>query len=171
MPWSRAWSSRKSNMYLMADDTTFPRLVTLNRASKRSSTYTCKVPCKQHVKTSQFAALHRQRVAQKNRVIGYCKSTRIIDRWQTHVMCCITANVLQTNKVDAQCDKLVTELSWQRFASKVTNLQLSHLYLTCPTCIWRLCLAWSQLNFGKIFGTRKPQSPGYRVALFAWSYV
>jgi len=24
---------------------------------------------------------------------------------------CITANVLQTNKVDAQCDKVVTELA------------------------------------------------------------
>jgi len=27
------------------------------------------------------------------------------------VMCCSTAKVLQTNKVDAQCDKLATELS------------------------------------------------------------
>jgi len=35
--------------------------------------------------------------------------------------------VLQTNKVDAQCDKLATELSWQRFASKVANLQLPFL--------------------------------------------
>jgi len=32
------------------------------------------------------------------------------------------ANVLQTNKVDAQCDKLVTELSWQCFGSKVANI-------------------------------------------------
>jgi len=29
------------------------------------------------------------------------------------MMHCIMANVLQT-KVDAQCDKLATELSWQR---------------------------------------------------------
>jgi len=45
-------------------------------------------------------------------------------------MRCITANVLQTGKVDAQCDKLATELSRQPFASKVANLQLSHLLLT-----------------------------------------
>jgi len=36
--------------------------------------------------------------------------TRISCRWQTHVTRCITKNVLQTNKVDAQCDKLVTTL-------------------------------------------------------------
>jgi len=47
-------------------------------------------------------------------------------------MRCITANVLQTNNVDAQCDKLATELSRQRLASKVANLQLSHLHLTYP---------------------------------------
>jgi len=34
-------------------------------------------------------------------------------RWRTRATRCITANVLQT-KVDAQCDKLATELSWQR---------------------------------------------------------
>jgi len=45
-------------------------------------------------------------------------------------MRCITANVLQTNQVDAHCDKLATELSWQRFASKVANFQLPHLHLT-----------------------------------------
>jgi len=44
------------------------------------------------------------------------------------------ANLLQTNKVDAEFDKIPTELSGQ-LASKVTNLQLPHLRLTCPTCI------------------------------------
>jgi len=48
---------------------------------------------------------------------------------------CITANVLQTNKVDAQCDKPAIELSWQRFSSKVSNFQQPHLHLTYPTCI------------------------------------
>jgi len=38
-------------------------------------------------------------------------NTRISCRWQTHTMHCITANMLQTNKVDAQRDKLATELS------------------------------------------------------------
>jgi len=48
------------------------------------------------------------------------------------------ANVWQTNEVAAQCGKLATELSWQRSASKVANLQLPHLHLTYPTCVWRL---------------------------------
>jgi len=57
--------------------------------------------------------------------------TRISCRWQTRATCCIVENVLQTNKVDAQCDKLATELNKrQRFASKVANLQLPHLHLT-----------------------------------------
>ena len=47
---------------------------------------------------------------------------------------CSTANV----QVDAQCDKLATELSRQRFASKVANIQLRQLHLAYPTCSWRL---------------------------------
>jgi len=47
---------------------------------------------------------------------------------------CITANVLQTSKVDAQCDKPATELNWQRFASKVANFQRLYLHLTYSTC-------------------------------------
>ena len=39
------------------------------------------------------------------------KYTRISCRWQTSTMCCIKANVLQTSKVDTQCEKLVTKLS------------------------------------------------------------
>jgi len=68
------------------------------------------------------------------------------------------------NKVDAQCDKLATELSWQRFAPKVVNFQLPHLHLTYPTCIWRLCWGWPYLSFAKIFSIRKLESLGYRVA-------
>jgi len=60
--------------------------------------------------------------------------TRMSCCWQTRVTCCVTANVLQTSKVDAQCDKLATELSWQCFASEVANFQLPHLHLTYPTC-------------------------------------
>jgi len=37
---------------------------------------------------------------------------------------------VQTNKVDAECDKLATELRWQRFTLKVVNFQLLHLLLT-----------------------------------------
>jgi len=39
--------------------------------------------------------------------------TSISCRWWTHATHCIMVNVLQT-KVDAQCDKLATELNWQR---------------------------------------------------------
>jgi len=74
------------------------------------------------------------------------------------------ANVLQTNNVDAQCDKLATELSWQRFASKVDNFQLPHLHLA-PA------LEWPRLNFVEIFGVRKLEFLDYRVVLFAWSYA
>jgi len=35
-------------------------------------------------------------------------------------------------KMDAQCDKLATELSWQRFTSKVANFQLLHLHFNQP---------------------------------------
>ena len=59
-------------------------------------------------------------------------------RWQTRATRCITANVLQTSKVDTQCDKLATELSWQRFASKVANFRPPQLHLTYSTCTWRL---------------------------------
>jgi len=88
--------------------------------------------------------------------------TRISCHWQTRTACCITANVLQTNKVGAQCDKLATKLSWQCFTSKVANFQLPHLYLAYPTCIWRLCWGdhvWVLLSLWAI------------VTLFAWSYV
>jgi len=44
-------------------------------------------------------------------------------------MHCVPAIVLQTNKADAQCDKLATEPSWQRFAPQFANFQL--LYRTC----------------------------------------
>jgi len=39
----------------------------------------------------------------------------------------ITVNVLQTSQVDAQCDKLETELSWQCFTSKMPIFS----YCTC----------------------------------------
>jgi len=98
-------------------------------------------------------------------------TTRISCRWQTRATRCITANVLQTNKVDAECDKLATELSWQSFASKVATFQLLHPHLTYPACIWRLRWGWPRLSFTKIFGSRKLESLSYRAALFAWSDV
>ena len=63
-------------------------------------------------------------------------------------------NVLQTNNVDAQCDKLATELSWQHFASKVANFQLlqPHLHLV-PA------LGVSPFEFCRDFLYRKLLSP------------
>ena len=96
--------------------------------------------------------------------------TRIRCRWQTRATRCITANVLQTNKVDAQSDKLATELSWQCFASKVANFQLPHVHLTYPTCIWRPLLAVTPFEFCRYFRRQKTiESLGCHVALFAWS--
>jgi len=43
--------------------------------------------------------------------------------------------------------------------------------LSHPTCICRPRRWWSCSNFAMIFGVRKLESWGYRVALFAWSYV
>jgi len=54
----------------------------------------------------------------------------------------LTGDVLTVGRFDwipdTQCDKLVTELSWQRFASKVADFQLPHPHLSYITCIWRL---------------------------------
>jgi len=76
--------------------------------------------------------------------------TSISSHWQTRATRCVTANVMQTNKADAPCDKHATELSWQHFTFKVANLQLLHLHLTYPTCIWCLRSGWHHLNFAKI---------------------
>jgi len=72
---------------------------------------------------------------------------------QIHTTCCIV--------VDAQCDKLVIELSWQRLTTKVANLQLLHLHLTYHICIWRLHWGWPSLSSAKIFGIRKLESLCY----------
>jgi len=96
--------------------------------------------------------------------------TRISCHWHTRMMCYITGNMQQTNKADAQCDTLATELSLQRFASNVANFQLPHLHLTYPTCIWRLRWRWRWLSFAEIFSNRKLESLDYCVALFVWSY-
>jgi len=62
--------------------------------------------------------------------------------WWTHMMHCIMENVLQT-KMNARCDKLVTELSWQ-FLRWLTFSSYSKLFVKSPiltysTCIWHLC--------------------------------
>jgi len=80
-------------------------------------------------------------------------STRISSRRQTRAMRCITANVLQTNEVDAQCNKLVIELSWQCFALKVANLQLAHLHLAPP-------LGFTPFEFRQDFRHQKTRVPG-----------
>ena len=82
--------------------------------------------------------------------------TRISYRWQTHATRCIMANVLQTSKADAQCDKLATKLSWQFFTSKVANFQPPHLHLIYPTCISRLHWGWPRLSFAEHQKRRVP---------------
>jgi len=67
------------------------------------------------------------------------------------------------------CDKVATELSWQRFMSKVANFQIPHLHVTYPTCIWNLRWGWSHLSSAEIFGIGKLESLGYRVVLFTRS--
>ena len=69
--------------------------------------------------------------------------------------CCLSCLAL-----DAQRDKLATELSWKRFASKVAHLQLLRLHLTYPTCIWRLRWGWVRLSFAEVFGIRKLRVSG-----------
>ena len=96
-------------------------------------------------------------------LISFGQGSAVADN---RVMCCIMTNVLQANKIDAQCGKLAMELSWQCFASKVANFQLPHLHLTYSTCIWRF-----YLSFAEIFSVKKLESRGYHVALFAWSYI
>ena len=77
--------------------------------------------------------------------------------------------MLQTNKMDAQCDKLVTQLHRQRFASKLESRQflatapafnLPHLHLA-PT------LGVIPFEFCREFWRQKIRVPVYRVALFA----
>jgi len=84
---------------------------------------------------------------------------RISCRWHTRATRCITPNVLQTKEVDAQFDKLAPELSWQRFASKVGNLQLPHLHLTYPTCISRLYWGCRPFEFCQDFRRQKTRVP------------
>jgi len=70
-------------------------------------------------------------------------------------------------------DKLATELSWQRFPSKLESRQFSattpvfnlpHLHLapTLGVTLFEFCLNFRQ---------QKTRVPGYRVALFAWLAV
>ena len=98
-----------------------------------------------HVLLWNYALTH----AQVDRVW----KTSISCRWRTRATQCITANVLQT-KVDAHCDKLGTELSWQRLRvtaiyllSKVDNFNLPHLHLA-PSLGW----SWQpNTNYGNYY--------------------
>ena len=96
-------------------------------------------PCWRQLSSStpQEAINQFQSVYFNNRLVAHDKASRtmvikitsISCRWRTRTTRCITTNVLQT-KVDAQRDKLATELSWQRlrrfpviasYLSKVAN--------------------------------------------------
>jgi len=91
------------------------------------------------------------------RIIATSSYTTISCRWQNRATNCITAKL----QVDAQTDKLATELSWERLASKVANFQLPCLHLTYPTYLHLvLSLGWPCLSFAEIFGIRKTRIPG-----------
>ena len=68
-----------------------------------------------------------------------------------------------------------TLIETMRLSCTVFELQLvicrNSLTLPYPTCIWRPRWGWPRSNFKKNFGVRKLESLGYRVALFASSYV
>ena len=63
--------------------------------------------------------------------ISTCDYTNKDQLWLTNPRDALHHGERAANKVDAQCDKLATELSWQSLASKVANLQL-HLHLANP---------------------------------------
>jgi len=77
-------------------------------------------------------------------------------------------NVLQTNKADAQCDKLASEpakfitlcVESRQFAATAPAFNLPHLHLAPP-------LGVTPFDFAEIIGVRKLESLGYRVTVFA----
>ena len=74
--------------------------------------------------------------------LAWHKWTSISCCWQTCVMRCIMANVLQT-KVDAHCDKLATDRSWQRlWRSKFANFNVPHLHLAPPLGVALFQFCW-----------------------------
>jgi len=98
------------------------------------------------------------------------KKTKISYHWENQATRCITANVLQTSKVDTQCDKLATYLSWQwcvksrRFSATAPAFNLPHMHLVAT-------LGLILYEFCQDFQHRKTRVLGYHVTLFAWSYV
>ena len=77
---------------------------TANRSPWRNCTWQCNADVTQWQATSLFHIRNTP---------WAINLTSITCRWRNRMTRWITANVLQT-KVDAQCDKLKTELSWQR---------------------------------------------------------
>jgi len=117
------------------------RLYRVNGASKWSIC-TRQDLAREH-STASLIMLPLRSTFAKSVTVSVALSTSIICRWKTLATRYITANMLQT-MVDAQCDKLATELSWQRlrrsirfrvvasYLSKVANFNLPHLYLAPP---------------------------------------
>ena len=93
---------------------------------------------------------------------GNQNQTTISCHWHSRATRCITANVLQINKVDAQCDKLATELCWQRFASNVVNLHLT--YPTVPPAFGAF-FASDPIWFCRDLRQQKTRVPGLSCAV------
>jgi len=86
--------------------------------------------------------------------------------WQTRASHCITGTCLQTTNVVAHCDKLTTELRDEsgHFSATSPTVNLLRLHFAFP-------LGVTSSFYAEIFGISKLESLGYRVALFAWSYI
>jgi len=103
------------------------------------------------------------------------EKTSISCRWRTRATRCITANVLQT-KVDVQCDKLATELSWQRL-QRSTFPSYSELFVESRQFLRTPPAFGASVGGDPIWVLPRSSAPenhraivlGYRAALFAWS--
>ena len=84
----------------------------------------------------------------------FADATKISCRWQTRAI------VLQTNNVDAQCDKLATELSRQRLESKVANLSSIAPIFNLPHLHLAPSLRVSPFEFCSDYRRRKTGVPG-----------
>ena len=99
---------------------------------------------------------------------------RIGCRWQTHPRDALHRGERAANKIrwtlSVICDRTKLATLGLRVESRQFHTATAPAFN--PTCIWRLRWRWPRLSFAEVFGTRKlKESLGYRVALFAWSYV
>jgi len=76
---------------------------------------------------------------------------------------CNSTPALQQTSCWCHSRPLTVAAHWKKTARQLT--------LTYLTCMWCLHREWPRLSFDEIFGITKLESPGYRVAVFAGSYI